>query len=581
MEASILTLAWSEDFPISDTKKFETEARARRYQALGRACRDRKIQALMAAHHGDDQAETVLMRIAKNRLRSGLKGMQNVEWIPECGGIYGVHHSGKKQVPDTSLDIPFPVEQGGIRILRPLLAFEKSRLIATCESQEVKWAEDKSNQKQTLTSRNAIRHIYRNHQLPKALSIQSLVDVSLNMQRRIDNLRSYADFLFDECLMKLDIQTGSLLVRFPPFTQLLARPIETQTDKNEAMDVAYCLMERVADLVSPKAKSAVGQLAARIDNIYPEFMTPEDLAEVAASEGAHFRNNFTVYGVWWRQWDKASPFDQHGLPAEDFGSTAPHPKEWLLTRQSLEYQEARKPTMQIVVLPSPSPELDSDYNATSQETYQLFDSRFWIRLHNRTRDTLVIRVFEKPDMRHLPTTQRDIDNLRSEGPRPERFITAALALIKPSDVRFTLPAVFRIDSTTGEESLIGFPTLNVRMDGFGAPREVCDWSVRYKKIEFGRRPAGDIVVPGIKDVDIVAEDKKTRMKFMGLTRLKVKENRVVDENFEKSFTGYKRVMIDNGAMRKVKNKRRRELSIPRDKRFIWKTLEGVTGSSRD
>lgn len=58
--------------------------------------------------------------------------MQSVEWIPECEGIYGVYRSGKALMPRSSLNIPFPVEQGGIQIVRPLLSFEKSRLIATC-----------------------------------------------------------------------------------------------------------------------------------------------------------------------------------------------------------------------------------------------------------------------------------------------------------------------------------------------------------------------------------------------------------------------------------------------------------------
>jgi tRNA(Ile)-lysidine synthase TilS/MesJ len=82
MESSILTISWPEDVDMQNFHRFETAARTGRYQALGRACRDRKIQALMLAHHGDDQAETVMMRLANNRLRTGLKGMQPVEWIP-------------------------------------------------------------------------------------------------------------------------------------------------------------------------------------------------------------------------------------------------------------------------------------------------------------------------------------------------------------------------------------------------------------------------------------------------------------------------------------------------------------------
>tara|TARA_R110002003_G_scaffold106_25_gene8928 strand:+ start:2738 stop:4492 length:1755 start_codon:yes stop_codon:yes gene_type:complete len=540
MESSILTISWPEDVDMQNFHRFETAARTGRYQALGRACRDRKIQALMLAHHGDDQAETVMMRLANNRLRTGLKGMQPVEWVPECDGIYGVHLSGKKQRPDTSLNIPFPVEQGGIQILRPLLAMEKARLIATCEEQGVQWAEDKSNQDRTLASRNAIRHIYKNHKLPEALSVQSLVDVSLYMQKRIAGRRSYAAWLYDQCLMKLDIQTGSLLVRFPPFASLLARPIETQKDKIEARDNAYCLIEKVADMVTPKFKPALGQLAARIDSIYPEFLTPEEHELLAAAEETHFRYNFTVYHIWWRRWNKSSPFDETGLPGEDFGSSAPHPREWLLTRQTLEQGEAKK--LQLVVPPSQIRSLDSYLAPESKETYQLFDGRFWIKLVNHTHDNLIVRNFQKADMRHLPITQVSREAIvEQSGPIPERFITAAFSLLKPSDLRFTLPAVFRIDNSTGEESLLGFPTLNVRMNGFGPPEGVCDWSVSYKRLDHGSRSVGDIVVPGLHINDIVEQERRQRLANKGVQRLKLRKNRVIVKRTDEPFTGYKSV----------------------------------------
>jgi tRNA(Ile)-lysidine synthase len=98
------------------------------------------------------------------------------------------------------------------------------------------------------------------------------------------------------------------------------------------------------------------------------------------------------------------------------------------------------------------------------------------------------------------------------------------AQLQPKDVRFTLPAVFRVDSTTGKESLVGFPTLGVSMNTLGAPTDVCEWSVRYKKIDTGRRSAEDIVVPGIshaldnsdktKSVGFGAVDKRNKRMAM-------------------------------------------------------------------
>jgi tRNA(Ile)-lysidine synthase len=567
MDSSILTLTWPEDFDMLDLKRFETEARTRRYQALGRACRDQKIHALMVAHHGDDQAETVMMRLSNNRLRTGLKAMQSVEWIPECDGIYGVHHSGKKQRSDPSLNFPFPVEQGGVQILRPLLAMEKSRLIATCEAHDVQWAEDKTNLVQTLTSRNAIRHIYKNHKLPEALSIPSLVDVSLHMQKRIAGHRSHAKWLYNQSLMQLDIQTGSLLVRFPSFSCLLPRPIETEFDKNEAKNNAYCLMEKVADSVTPRFKPALGQLAARMDSIYPEFLNAEEMDEIAATGENHFRDKFTVHHIWWRRYDKASPFENtSGVSSGDFGSSAPHPREWLLTRQTLEYGEAEK--LQLTIPPSQTCALDSG-TSSSKEAYQLFDGRFWIKLQNYTQDTLIVRIFEKADMRHLPTTQRNKEAMRNEsGVIPERFITAAFALLKPSDLRFTLPAVFRRDNATGEETLIGFPTLNVRMNGFGPPEGVCDWKVRYKKVDFGRHSAGDIIMPGTLSKEVIEQEKSERMWNKGVRRLKA-TRQVVGDRPEEPFMGYKRVDLKSLKL----GRKKKPASIQRS--MVGEEIEGL------
>ncbi|EUC50226.1 hypothetical protein COCMIDRAFT_82590 [Bipolaris oryzae ATCC 44560] len=517
IDSTVIPLTWPTDFDPHDGKRFETEARTLRYQVLGRACRDMKINRLMVAHHADDQAETVMMRMANNRLRSGLQAMQRKEWIPECEGIYGVYHSGNPLKPRPSLNIPFPIEQGGIRILRPLLGFEKTRLIATCEEKGIAWAEDKTNQIQTLTSRNAIRHIYRNHKLPEALGVRSLVDVSLYMQGRVKKHKDLAKELFEECLIKLDIQTGCLIVRFPPFLDLLPRPIETTANKIEAKNTAYCLLERVAELVSPRSKAPLGQLAATVHRIYPELEELED-DDVGHWDGVR-KKNYCVFSVWWRFWDQPTPFPEH--QEEGIDLSLPHPREWLLTRQPLDANERKDAANYLIYPPSPNS------RPSRSEPFRLFDGRYWIRLHNLLpRDKLVLRIFNKADTRHLPTYQQNMaDMLDANRARPYRFILAALDLLRPSDVRYTLPAVFRQDHETGAETLVGFPTLDVRIDGFGAPEGVCEWSVKYKKIELGSRTAKDIVVPGSTRKDIVVEDKRQVLVQQGAEKVRLRKQK--------------------------------------------------------
>lgn len=76
----------------------QAEAREARYAAMGDWCRTHGIGLLLTAHHRDDQAETLLMRMARGSGLSGLAGVRSVSEI------------------------------GGLRVLRPLLRWSRAEL---------------------------------------------------------------------------------------------------------------------------------------------------------------------------------------------------------------------------------------------------------------------------------------------------------------------------------------------------------------------------------------------------------------------------------------------------------------------
>jgi len=105
-------LVWEGDKPKT---RLQELARARRYQLLATACHSAKISLLMTAHHVEDQAETLLMRLGRG---SGLDGLAA---------------------------IPRKSRRYGLDLLRPLLDLSKQQLLE--ELQHVGWdyIEDPSN----------------------------------------------------------------------------------------------------------------------------------------------------------------------------------------------------------------------------------------------------------------------------------------------------------------------------------------------------------------------------------------------------------------------------------------------------
>lgn len=104
----------------------EAWARDERYRLLLEATRTCGAAALLTAHNADDQVETFLMALARG---SGLDGLS------------GIAASDLRQ---------------GVRLLRPLLSFDRSHLLRRAQSQGWQWIEDPSNADESFL-RNAVR----------------------------------------------------------------------------------------------------------------------------------------------------------------------------------------------------------------------------------------------------------------------------------------------------------------------------------------------------------------------------------------------------------------------------------------
>jgi len=97
------------------TANVQARARAARYELLANWCRDHGHGLLLTAHHADDQAETLLMRLARRSGSDGLAG------IRACRDL------------------------GGVMLVRPLLAARKAQLAAIAAAAGWQAVDDPSN----------------------------------------------------------------------------------------------------------------------------------------------------------------------------------------------------------------------------------------------------------------------------------------------------------------------------------------------------------------------------------------------------------------------------------------------------
>jgi tRNA(Ile)-lysidine synthase len=109
---SILTIAW----PKPPKSNVQARAREARYALLERWAAPRKIAAVATAHHLDDQAETLLMRLARG---AGIGGLGSV----------------RSRRPLT----------GGAELIRPLLGWRKAELTAVVAAAGLEPVDDPSN----------------------------------------------------------------------------------------------------------------------------------------------------------------------------------------------------------------------------------------------------------------------------------------------------------------------------------------------------------------------------------------------------------------------------------------------------
>ncbi|UDM31914.1 tRNA lysidine(34) synthetase TilS [Lentilactobacillus laojiaonis] len=164
---SLETTFW----PKMDHPKHGIEEAARnfRYTFFNQVMLQYNASILLTAHHGDDLAETILMKLVRGGKLAQLIGIKEVRSF----------YSGK--------------------LIRPLLSFSKSSIRQYATKYKLQWYEDVTNQ-QLEVFRNRVRNLY----LPKLKTENSrLLDHLLAYSRQIDDNESVLNELLQPVVQQV------------------------------------------------------------------------------------------------------------------------------------------------------------------------------------------------------------------------------------------------------------------------------------------------------------------------------------------------------------------------------------------
>lgn len=407
---------------------FESLARKHRFQTLGLACHRYNIRSLLLAHHEDDQAETLLMRLINGHKMLGLTGMKAVAEIPECHGIYGAHQSveirnfGAEQFQQPQMT------SGGVKVYRPLLNFNKARLRATCEDANMEWFEDHTNQDPALTMRNSVRKLYRSHKLPPALSKSSLLALSQRARQRHSSQLDIVNRFLTACQMsKFETKSGILQIQFPDIRTF---KVDTAIYSAEQLRMpAAMLLRRVIKIITPNEHVELAALTSMLPHVFPETFA----ADVTSSLPPNKR---TIAGV---QFDPIS-------------SSSTQKPEWLISRQN-----APRPKHKTVLSV-----LDS--KSCSWTPWAMIDGRYWLRVKDDMERSLTVELLGP---QQLGAFLSGLDE------KTRKSLKRDLKEFAPGNIRWTLLALIH------EERVVALPTLCYKALG----QEGLQWEVLYKKVD--------------------------------------------------------------------------------------------------
>lgn len=402
------------------------------------------------------------MRIAQGHRGTGLKGMLPVSDIPECWAIHGVYQSGASEATEKTTEIlkarmgrvynyikppeqdlegerspPLKIENGGVKIYRPFLGFDKERLKATCRASQVAWIEDETNQNPALTPRNAIRHILQLGRLPEAIRKASLSALARRVQKKHVTRMTRAESYVRLCM--LDTRIGAMVVRLHRrkhvdrgvVPAIYLRQVLLNKDYQHAL-----VLRRMVEMVTPAQGISLEALYPAVKALFPERLDPTSGEQIC---------KLTCGGVYFERICSALQKTQSSSLDPDF--------VWIITRQPFASAS-----------PSPSLTFSRVTEPNEGSIFSLWDGRFWFRVLNSHPRPVVVRPLYPADLASLRATL-------SKG--QAKYLDEVLRVVAPGKTRWTLPVIAEAEEDIHE-------TVE---DSHGAEEDSCEAEGDHREAE--------------------------------------------------------------------------------------------------
>ncbi|CAK7270497.1 hypothetical protein SEPCBS119000_004121 [Sporothrix epigloea] len=398
--------------------------------------------------------------------------------------------------------VPIDSEDMGITAYRPLLCFAKDRLVATCLANNVPWFEDHTNADPTLTMRNALRHVVRNHTLPVSLQKPAVLQLAAqcDLQARQHEAEARRLLLRHGVVQRFTANAGTLSVRLPRIQGWTRRRPWRKTTPSCAADgyaavsrekrrlylrtIAALAIQKLLSFVTPEANvTPISQLQTVVNTLFPELVSPETLSKETTTSHP---KSFIICGV-------------HFMPilqtrCATSGTSAPGPvRSWYLARAP--HSAAERVTSSAGASASPlavwfpgksiaqrwskHPE---HWAWSSWTRWRLYDGRYWCRTRTRLPTHVVLQPFDRA---HSKPFREALANNAQSLFQLDAFL-AALKTHAPGKVRYTLPALYVTSDI--DWALAGKPYWP---DVHAAE---ADWAARHEEREL--TVAGDYVGEG-------------------------------------------------------------------------------------